>query len=202
MKRRLISASLAALLTILIPSACSRRDDKVAVLNRLKQAAKLATVKFTFNKIVWGEKEKRIFIKLKNATFLATSKVELTAGIDLAKLKSSDIEISQKTVRVRLPRVELITYSYPFEKIAVDKAYTAHRFLNPIRLEDMEEFLRQADTAIRHSLNFLGIEERARENTRRLLAKILQKFGFEVIDIEFDMTSPLLPEPAPERGAQ
>jgi len=172
--------------------SCVKADSKTILLNRLKQASKLATVKFTYNKIVWGEKEKRLFIKLRTASFLAYSKIEITAGIDLAKVKPANVTVGPRSVQLTLPPVEIITYSYPFQKIEVDPNYTANRFLNTIRVEDMEEFLRLADADIRRSLNHLGIEERARTNTRALLTKILKKFNFEMIDIDFEApTKPL-----------
>jgi hypothetical protein len=182
---------LAAAVLILAQPGCAPADPKIALLNRLKSASKLAAVKFTFNKIIWGEKEKRLFIKLKNATFLATSKVEITAGIDLAKVKAGDVDLSRKSVRIKLPPVEVIAYSYPFEKIQVDRNYTANRFLNPIRLEDMEEFLRLADADVRKSLDGLGLRRKAEENTRTLLTRILTKFGFESVDLDFSPGGPL-----------
>ena len=191
MKKALSSAALLSIALLLAQSSCVPPDPQAALLNRLKGAAKLATVKFTFNKIIWGEKEKRIFIKLKNASFLAFSKVEITAGIDLSKIKASDVSVVRRSVRVKLPPVEIIAYSYPFEKVAVDRNYTANRFLNPIRLEDMEEFLRLADADVRKSLDGLGLRRRAEENTRALLTRILTKFGFEAVDLEFSASGPL-----------
>jgi len=186
MKKVLWAALLAFAGLFLGHASCARPDDRVVILNRLQQASKLATVKFTYNKIVWGEKEKQLFIKLHNASFLAYSKVEITAGIDLAKIKPGDIVLGSKSIQIKLPPVEIITYSYPFQRIEVDPNYTNNRFLNTIRVEDMEEFLRLADADIRRSLNHLGIEERAQENTRAFLTKILKKFNFEIIAIEFE----------------
>ena len=191
MKKTAVWTVLLAAVLILAQSGCAPADPKIALLNRLKSASKLAAVKFTFNKIIWGEKEKRLFIKLQNATFLATSKVEITAGIDLAKVKAGDVDLSRKSVRIKLPPVEIIAYSYPFEKIQVDRNYTANRFLNPIRLEDMEEFLRLADADVRKSLDGLGLRRKAEENTRTLLTRILTKFGFESVDLDFSPGGPL-----------
>jgi hypothetical protein len=186
MKKAIGALFLASATLLLGQLSCAKPDDRIAILNRLQQASKLATVKFTYNKIVWGEKEKRLFIKLHNASFLAYSKVEITAGIDLAKIKPDDIVLGSKSIQIKLPPVEIITYSYPFQKIEVDPNYTTNRFLNTIRVEDMEEFLRLADADIRKSLDHLGIEERAQENTRTFLTKILKKFNFEIIAIEFE----------------
>lgn len=172
-------------------AGCAKPDAKVLLLNRLQNAAKLATVKFTFNKIIWGEKEKRIFLKLKNASFLALSKVEITAGIDLSKIKPSDVDIDGRRVRLKVPPVEVVAYAYPFEKIEVDRNYTLSRFLNPIRLEDVEELLRQADADVRRSLGFLGLEKRTTDNTRAILTRILKKFGFDPIELEFTPAAPL-----------
>ncbi len=191
MKKSVACAVLAAIVLLLAQSGCAPADPKITLLNRLKSASKLAAVKFTFNKIIWGEKEKRLFIKLANATFLATSKVEITAGIDLAKIRAGDVDLSRKAVKIKLPPVEIIAYSYPFEKIQVDRNYTASRFLNPIRLEDMEEFLRLADADVRKSLDGLGLRRKAEDNTRTLLTRILTKFGFESVDLDFSPGGPL-----------
>lgn len=192
MKKAASGAVLAATVLLLFQAGCAPADPKIALLNRLKSAAKLATVQFTFNKIIWGEKEKRIFIKLKTASFLATSKVAITAGIDLAKVKAADVDVSGRGVRVKLPPVEIVAYSYPFEKVQVDRNYTSNRFLNPIRVEDMEEFLRLADGDVRKSLDGLGLRRRAEDNTRTLLTRILSKFGFQTVDLEFSPGGPLV----------
>ncbi len=191
MKRKLSAAVLAAATLFLLPSGCSKPEARAGLINRLKGASKLGTVKFTFHKVIWGEKEKRIFIKLKNASFLAFSKVEVTAGIDLSKIGSDDVATDGRTVRVKLPPVEIVAYSYPFEKVQVDRNYTANRFLNPIRLEDMEEFLRQADADVRKSLDSLGLRRKAEENTKNLLTQVLTRFGFTTIDLEFSPGGPL-----------
>jgi hypothetical protein len=190
MKKNGAWAVLAAFL-LLLASGCAPGDGKSELLNRLKSAAKLATVKFTFHKVIWGEKEKRVFIKLRNASFLAFSKIEITAGIDLGKLKATDVIVSGKSIRVTLPPVEIVAYSYPFEKVEVDRSYTSSRFLNPIRLDDMEEFLRQADADVRRSLDGLGLRKRAEANTSALLTRVLAKFGFQTIDLEFTDGGPL-----------
>jgi hypothetical protein len=190
MKKTGAWAVLAAFL-LLLSSGCAPGDGKSELLNRLKSAAKLATVKFTFHKVIWGEKEKRVFIKLRNASFLAFSKIEITAGIDLAKIKAADVIVSGSSIRVILPPVEIVAYSYPFEKVEVDRSYTSSRFLNPIRLDDMEEFLRQADADVRRSLDGLGMRKRAESNTRALLTRVLAKFGFQTIDLEFTDSGPL-----------
>ncbi len=191
MRKTAAALLLAAAALLAVQPACAPADPKIALLNRLKSASKLAAVKFTFNKIIWGEKEKRLFIKLHNASFLASSKVEITAGIDLAKVKAGDVDLSRRAVKVKLPPVEIIAYSYPFEKIQVDRNYTSNRFLNPIRLEDMEEFLRLADADVRRSLDGLGLRRKAEENTRTLLTRILTKFGFESVDLDFSPGGPL-----------
>jgi hypothetical protein len=191
MRKIAAGAVAASIVLLLAQTGCAPADPKIALLNRLKSASKLATVKFTFNKIIWGEKEKRIFIKLRNASFLATSKVEITAGIDLSKIKAGDVDVGRKAIHIKLPPVEIIAYSYPFERIQVDRNYTSNRFLNPIRLEDMEEFLRLADADVRKSLDGLGLRRRAEDNTRTLLTRVLKKFGFEAVDLEFSAGGPL-----------
>jgi len=188
-RRRIGLLGLGALLAL--QAGCLRPDPKAVLLNRLQGAAKLATVKFTFNKIIWGEKEKRLFLKLQNATFLALTRVEITAGIDLSRIKSGDVVLDGRRIRLKVPPVEVVAYAFPFEKIEVDRNYTASRFLNPIRIEDVEELLRQADADVRRSLPFLGLEKRTTDNTRALLVRILKKFGFDQVEIEFTPAVPL-----------
>ena len=55
----------------------------------------------------------------------------------------------------------------------------------------MEEFLRLADADVRRSLDGLGLRKRAESNTRALLTRVLLKFGFQVVDLEFTEAGPL-----------
>src|SRR6202521_5238975 len=74
------------------------------VVNRIQKLQRLETVVYTMDKIVTGERENPFL-----PNFLAGDRIlllvhgEVVAGIDFGNLKSGDVSIQGKNIRLRLP---------------------------------------------------------------------------------------------------
>jgi hypothetical protein len=180
-------------------SICSCRDNKGFVVGKIKKASKLATVEFTIDKIVYGVKRKKMlwFVNLNEAKFIAHSKAYIKAGIDLEKLKAGDVEISEKRIKLTLPPVQVINFSYPAEKFSYDNLISHNAFLNKISLNDQEQYFQDAETDIRNNLKNMDIVAITQKKTSLMLDNLLHALGFEEIYIEFH-DGVLLPEIKPE----
>jgi len=172
---------------ILYPGCSDNNHLKVLVLSKIKKVAKLAVVKFTLKKMVWGTSEKKIlFFKLKDAQYFAYAEIEISAGIDLNKINMNRIKIVGNSLDIRLPPVEILKYNFDFEKTKIDYQYTYDNFFNRMKLDEVEEFLRKADIEVRKSLNHLGIKETTQKKTILSLKNLLKQFNFESVHLYFE----------------
>src|SRR6266550_3491443 len=78
------------------------------VVNRIQELQRLETVVYTMDKIVTGERENPFL-----PNFLAGDRIlllvhgEVVAGIDFGNLKSGDVAVSGKNIRLHLPEPQL-----------------------------------------------------------------------------------------------
>lgn len=182
-------------LLLCITAAC-KDDRRAIVVSKIRQAAKLATTETTIDKVVFGTSDKKLLgiIHLNTARFAAYSTAFIKSGVDLNKLKPSDIRIDDKRIEIELPHVEVINFSYPFKHFKIDESITDNAFLNKIDIFDQENFYRLAELDIRNNLKYTGLKEATEQKTRLLLEGLLKNLGYEEIYISFKEKGELLPE--------
>ncbi len=164
-----------------------KKAKRPLVVSKIKSTAKLATTETIIDKVVVGDKERLIFglVKISNAEFVAYSEATVKTGIDLTKLKRSDVVIDGDIIEIKLPPVEVLDFAYPFEKFKIDKILSDNDLLNRIDVIDQENFFRKAEIDIRKHLKYMGIIEQTQENTRKLMEGMLKNMGYEEIYISF-----------------
>lgn len=173
-------------LSLAILCACNREPDRALVVSQVQSASQLATVEYVLNKIVLGSKEKKRFgIDLATSQFLARTEASIKAGIDLNKIREEDVEIEGDRIRIHLPAVEILNFSYPAENFQIDFNYFTNQRMNQLSIEDVENFYRLGELAIRRDMHFLGIEKTAQDRTRVMLSGILNAAGFREVYLEF-----------------
>ena len=189
MQMRRLDYSLLLWATILATTACSDGHDRAFVISKIKNVAKLATTETVVSKKIMAVKEKRILfvVKVNAATYMADTEAIIKTGVDMSRITKDDVEIVGKQIRLNLPPIELLSFSYPAEKFRVDTNLTDHRkFLNKITTQEIDEFYQKGEMEIRASLQYLGIVETTQKNTRVFLEGLLRTMGFEEIDIIFN----------------
>ncbi len=156
----------------------------------------MATTETIIDKVVIGDKERKIFglVKISNAEFVAYSQAIVKTGIDLTKLKRNDVIIDKKMIELRLPPVEVLDFAYPFDKYRIDTILSDNDIFNKIDVIDQEDYFRKAEMDIRTHLKFMGIIEQTQENTRKLMEGMLKNLGYEEIYISFADSSNLIQE--------
>ena len=177
---------LLVLLAILVTS-CKKDERRPLVVSKIQAAAKLATTEVTIEKFVFATKEKRLLflVKLNEAYFAANTEARVKLGIDLSKIHQEDIDIRDQSITLTLPPVEVLNFSYPFEKFKEDFTIRDDATLNKISVADIEEFYRQGEMDIRSNLQFMGLVDKTKTNTRVLLRGMLAGLGYEEIYIDF-----------------
>ena len=183
------------ILSVLVFSGC-QKNKRHLVISKIQSTAKLATTETIIDKVVIGQKEKRIvgLVKISNAEFVAYSQAIVKTGIDLKKIKRDDIIIDGNIIEMDLPAVEVLDFAYPFERYVIDTVLSDNDIFNKIDVIDQEDFFRQAEMDIRKHLKYMGIIEQTQENTRKLLESMLKNLGYEEIYISFAETEELIQE--------
>lgn len=173
-----------------------KQNDRSMVVSQVKSAAKLATTEFVLDKTILATKDKKILlvIPLNAALFVAYTEAIVTAGVDVNKLKKEDITIDGNSISIKLPAVEVINFSYPFDKYKIDNELSHDEFLNKFTLEEHEELYRQSELEIRSLLKQIGVVEQTEEKTRQLMENLLKNLGYTEVYIEFKDCKTLFPK--------
>lgn len=174
------------LMIFILFSSC-KEEKRAIVVSKIKQASKLATTEFTIDKTIFATRDKKLLglIKINQAAFLAYTQATVKTGINLDNLQPSDIEINGKMIRLQLPHVEVINFSYPVEKYKIDYEVSNTPFLNKFSVEDYDRFFQQAEIDIRNNLKYLGLVKTTEDKTRQMIEILLKNLGFTEIYIHF-----------------
>lgn len=189
-----------AVSVLLVFSSC-QKNKRYLVISKIKSTAKLATTETIIDKVVIGQKEKKIFglVKISNAEFVAYSQAIVKTGIDLTKISRNDIKIDGNIIEIELPPVEVLDFAYPFERYVIDTVLSDNDIFNRIDVIDQEDFFRKAEIDIRKHLKYMGITEQTQENTRKLMEGMLKNLGYEEIYISFADSTELIQEVITEK---
>jgi len=173
------------------------RDKRSFVISKIQSVSKLATTETIIDKTVVGTKSKRVLglVNLRDAYFVAYTEATVKTGIDLSKLKASDVSIEGKEITLKLPAVEVLDFQYPFKKFVVDTSIVDDALFNRFDIIDYEKFYRQAELDIREQLQYTGIVDVTQNKTRIMMNGLLKNLGYEAIFIEFDETEKLFDIP-------
>ncbi|NOU16847.1 MAG: DUF4230 domain-containing protein [Bacteroidales bacterium] len=178
--------ALVIVLIIVLSASCSRPDEGL-VVSKIQKASKLATAEFTLNKAVIATKGKTFLwvIKLNEAIFVANTQAIIKAGVDLEKLKKEDVDIDGKSIRIKMPYIEILNFSYPIDRVKIDSTISEDAFMNKFSIQDYDKILEEAELKIRDVIPFIGIEESTKQKTRALLETLLRSLGYTEIYLEF-----------------
>ncbi|MEZ5195995.1 MAG: DUF4230 domain-containing protein [Bacteroidales bacterium] len=183
------------ILLLIVVAGC-KQPKRHFVISKIKSTAKLATTETIIDKVVIGQKEKRIFglMKVSDAEFVAYTQAIIKTGIDLTKIEKDDVKIDGYIIELELPPVEVLDFAYPFEKFRIDSLLSDNDLFNSIDVIDQENFFRQAEIDIRKHLKYMGITEQTQENTRKIMEGLLKNLGYKEIYISFKDTTQLIPQ--------
>jgi hypothetical protein len=147
-----------------------------SVVRQIQTLSQLVTVKYVIEKVVILEDVKWFG---ENRVLLLSHGV-VKAGIDLAELKPSDLEIHEKTIHIRLPPAR-VTDAYLDDK----RTEVIERSTGVLRSfdKDLEQNARrQAVDDIRRAARAEGILNDATERAQLQLGNLLRQLGFEEVN--------------------
>jgi hypothetical protein len=176
----LVVLALAVYLTFTITRWSSRGSGRhflntASVVQQVQSLADLVTVKYVMEKVVVLEDVK--WYGESRVLFLAHGVVK--AGIDLKRLKPDDVDISGKTIRLRLPPPQ-ITDAYLDDRASqvIDHTTGLMRSFDKNLEQDARE---QAVEDISRAAREAGILTDANQRARMELETFLKRAGFEQV---------------------
>lgn len=180
-------------LLVIFAVSCQKTKRHLAI-SKIRGVAKLSTTETIIDKVVVGEKGKKLFgfINLGNAEFVAYSEATVKTGIDLTKLKPRDVKINGDMIEVNLPAIEVLDFQYPFEKFRIDENLSDNDVFVRNDVIDQEFFFRQAELDIRKHLKYTGIIKQTESNTRKILEGLLFNLGYNEVYVSFKESKVLI----------
>ncbi|MGA9509548.1 MAG: DUF4230 domain-containing protein [Candidatus Sulfotelmatobacter sp.] len=156
--------------------------DQPTVVRQIQKLQRLETVSYTMDKIISGEHPNAYLPKfLAGDRLLLVVHGEAVAGINLAALGPSDVEVRGQTVSIHLPAAEVFSTRIDNARTRVYSRDTG-LFSSPdpnLESEVREEAERQLQQAALQD----GILKTASDNARATISGMLQGFGFREVDI-------------------
>jgi Protein of unknown function (DUF4230) len=153
------------------------------VVNKIQQLRRLETVVYTMDKVVSGEKENAIL-----PDFLAGDRLlmvvhgEVVAGVDFGSLKSGDVTIREKQVRLHLPDAQVFTTRLDNARTRVYSRQTG--LLVPVDPNLETQVRQEAEQQLLQAALADGILKTAQQNAHTTMTSLLQGLGFA--SVEFD----------------
>jgi hypothetical protein len=153
------------------------------VVEKIRQLSRLETVVYSLDKIVEGDRENAIL-----PGFLAGDKLlliahgEVIAGIDLAQLKSGDVQVKGDAVQVRLPAPQILTTRLDNARTRVYSRTTGLLVSTDPNLES--EVRLTAEKQIAQAALDDGILDKARQNAQNSVTALLYGLGFRTVDVK------------------
>jgi len=109
----------------------------------------------------------------------------IRAGVDLSKIKPSDVQVAGQSIRIRLPRAQVFTVELLPEASRVFDSQRSWLFseYEGLELEALDEARRKLRQEAERNTAMLEIAETM---ARLQLSEFLRKAGFDQVEIEFE----------------
>jgi Protein of unknown function (DUF4230) len=166
-------AGVAVLALIALGRSRAARVDSAPVVETVRRIARLATVEIVIADVVrYEEVRTLLFLDIpKSATLRIRGRV--LGGFDLDRGVVIRADPRRKIVRVTLPRPGIVAIDPQIEWFDEKSGW-----LNPITTEDRNRWMLWARGELGRSARAAGLEEKARQHARELIAAAAAAFGW------------------------
>lgn len=156
--------------------------DQPTVVRQIQQLKRLETVSYTMDKIISGERGNPYLPKfLIGDRILLIAHGEVIAGVDLAKIQPSEVNVRDGRISVHLPPAEVFSTRIDNAKTRVYSRDTG-LFSSPD--PDLESQVREeAERQLQQAALQDGILEAAAQNARSTISGMLRGLGFQQVEV-------------------
>ncbi len=154
-----------------------------SVVERIQRLQRMETVVYNMDKIVSGGRSNLILPDfLTGDRMLMVVHGQVVAGIDFTLLRSSDVQISGKNLRVHLPNARVLLTRLDNSRTRVYSRRTG--LLVPVDPNLETEIRQEAEGELLEEAVKGGILIKAHENARTTLTSLLLGLGFEKVEVD------------------
>lgn len=149
------------------------------VIDKIQALSKLETVHYELEKVVSGKSSGPLPDFLTSDKILLVAHGEVTAGVDLSKLKPSDVKVLSDTVTIKLPPGEILVNT-----LDNDKTYVYDRQTGIFNKPDPNletDIRRVAEQEILQTAMEDGILNKAQENAKDVLRALIIGLGYKEV---------------------
>jgi hypothetical protein len=151
------------------------------VVNKIRQLQRLETVVYTMDKVVSGEKENAILPDfLTGDRLLMLVHGEVVAGVDFGGLKSGDVSVNGKQVRLHLPAAQVFSTRLDNARTRVYSRQTG--LLVPVDPNLESQVRQEAERQLQQAALADGILKAAQQNAWTTLTSLLEALGFSGVE--------------------
>lgn len=157
------------------------------VITEIRELSRLEGVSFHIERVVdLKDKQQAMFgmVPAEDAILLIASG-DVTAGVDLGKLKPEDVVVSpdRRSVAIHLPHAEVFSARLDNDRTVV---HTRKTDLLAKRNESLETDARKAaEKTLRSAAEEAGILKRADESVARTVRGLVRSLGFDDVRVDF-----------------
>jgi len=169
------------------PAVTSVERPTPSVITAVRDLARLESAEYHVERVIdLTEKQKRLFdlVEVEDALLLVAAG-DVTAGVDLQKLKPEDVSVEQPSGRVviRLPPPEILSHRLDNQRTYV---HTRKTDLLARRNEALEtEARRRAEESVVEAATEAGILKRARTNAAKTVEALVRSLGHAKVEVQF-----------------
>lgn len=161
----------------------NNKQDLSRRVYEIREVGQLATTEYTIGKIVKLDDTQYDMEKWGERKILIKTRAKVKAGVDLNKIKDSDIKVKGKTIEIQLPQAEITTFS-----MDPDYTYTEMESITGFRdnftQKEKNKFLKQGEESIRKELKSTGILDEAEKNAEEFIRNFYSQQGFEKVIVK------------------
>ena len=179
-----LAAAMAAAVFWLARGSGIRIDtSRPTVVHHIRQLQRLETVVYGMDKIVSGGQESQYLPKLlAGDRLLLIVYGEVTAGVDLGRIETSQVEISGRAVETSIPPAEVFATRIDNDRTRVYARETGLFTRPDPNLES--DVRREAEREVRQAALDAGILSTATANARATLSTFLKGLGFDQVVVK------------------
>lgn len=168
--------------------ACKNQEDTEInankVIETVKSMSKLGTTEYTFSKVIAGEDNQ--WFTIGSRKFIMTCKAHVIAGIDASQIQFTDVNTKEKSIKLKIPAVELLTFDIPPDEFKIIDLEVG-AFRGDFSNSEWEKIQLKAEQMIGQDISKYNVTSESEKNAILFLDKVLRSAGF--VSIEINTTS-------------
>lgn len=167
--------------------------DPVTIIHEVRSLARLETIQYSVEKVITAESAQGRLAFLFGDRLIFVAHGTVIAGVDLEKIRPTDITLQNGVVMMRLPAPEIFVATLDNEKSYVYNRQTGVLTHGDANLETTAR--RVAEEEIRQSAIDDGILNIAQQNAENFLSRLIRDLGYQ--DVVFEVATPIPVTPTP-----